>query len=129
MAKSEFECLADQVNENAALVHRGRFLTVDFLVVDGDTPYWISVRDGRIAEIVAGQALLRSWRFAIRATREAWRTFWQPTPPPGFHDVFALCKGGHATIEGDLQPLMANLRYIKDVLATPRDHNRSDHDR
>ncbi len=129
MAKSGFEDLADQVNRNSALVHRGRFLDVDFLVVDGDTPYWISVREGRIAEISAGQALLRSWAFAIRATSEAWRTFWQATPPPGFHDLFALCKGGHAKIEGDLQPLMANLRYIKEVLATPRTSGLEDHGR
>lgn len=128
MKTSGFENLAELVNRNAVLVHRGRYLSVDFLVVDGETPYWISVRDGRIEEVVSGQNLMRPWRFAIRATREAWRGFWQPTPLPGFHDIFAMCKAGHATIEGDLQPLMANLRYIKDVLATPRGQSKTKHD-
>jgi hypothetical protein len=31
-----------------------------------------------------------------------------------------MTKGGHAVVEGDLRPLMANLRYVKDVLAKPR---------
>ena len=31
-----------------------------------------------------------------------------------------MTKTGAAAVEGDLQPLMANLRYIKDVLAAPR---------
>jgi hypothetical protein len=41
-------------------------------------------------------------------------------PRAGYHDLFALTRFGHARIEGDLQPLMANLRYVKDVLAAPR---------
>jgi hypothetical protein len=41
-------------------------------------------------------------------------------PRPGYHDLFALTRFGRARIEGDLQPLMANLRYIKEVLEVPR---------
>ena len=32
----------------------------------------------------------------------------------------ALVHRGVASVEGDLQPLLANLRYIKEVLAAPR---------
>ena len=63
---------------------------------------------------------MRSWTFGIRATASAWRRFWQPVPEPDWHDLFALTKRGAAIIEGDLQPLMANLQYMKDVLAAPR---------
>jgi hypothetical protein len=121
LSAAGFEGLANRVNGDTALVWHGRYLNVYFLVVDGDEPYWISIRDGRIVDVAAGDALLRPWRFKIRASRDAWRAFWQPMPRPGFHDIFAMCKAGHATVEGDLQPLMANLRYIKDVLATPRE--------
>ena len=31
-----------------------------------------------------------------------------------------MTKTGTARIDGALQPLMANLRYVKDVLAAPR---------
>ena len=48
------------------------------------------------------------------------RRFWQPVPVPGYHDILAMTRFGHAKIEGDLQPLLANLRYVKDVLAAPR---------
>ena len=34
--------------------------------------------------------------------------------------LFALFKRGLLRIEGDLHPFMANLLYIKDVLAAPR---------
>ena len=41
-------------------------------------------------------------------------------PAAGWHDLFALSKRGELVMEGDLQPLIANLQYIKDVLAMPR---------
>jgi hypothetical protein len=114
------ERLFDLVNADAALVRRGRFLTTDFLVEVGDEPFHVSVQDGRIASVTRGAAIARPWRFAIRASAEAWREFWQPVPRPGYHDLFALTRFGHARIEGDLLPLMANLRYVKEVLETPR---------
>jgi len=114
------ERLFDLVNADEALVRRGRFLTCDFLVEVGDTPYHVSVASGRIASVTRGPALMRPWRFAIRASEDAWREFWQPVPRAGFHDLFALTRFGRARIEGDLQPLMANLRYVKDVLEKPR---------
>ena len=114
------EGLFDLVNADEALVRRGRFLTCDFLVEVGDTPYHVSVASGRIASVTRGPALMRPWRFAIRASEDAWREFWQPVPRAGFHDLFALTRFGRARIEGDLRPLMANLRYVKDVLEKPR---------
>ena len=112
--------LAERVNANAALVRRGRFLHTDFLIEVGDRPFHIRVRAGRIAEVREGAALMRPWRFAIRAPADAWQAFWQARPRPGYHDIFAMTKSGDAVIEGDLAPLMANLRYIKEVIAPPR---------
>src|SRR6266705_7077161 len=110
------ERLAALVNGDEALVRRGRFLTCDFLVEVGDEPYGVSVEQGRIAAVTRGPALGGPWRFAIRASAEAWREFWQPVPRAGYHDLFALTRFGRARIEGDLLPLMANLRYVKEVL-------------
>jgi|TARA_Y100001001_G_scaffold154839_1_gene170012 hypothetical protein len=36
-------------------------------------------------------------------------------------------KIGEATIEGDLYPLMSNLRYIKELIALPRDMKGEQH--
>ena len=112
--------LAALVNADAHLVWRGRFLDVDFLVEVGDTPYHIRIERGRVAGIVEGPQIMRPWTFAIRADADAWSKFWAPVPAPGYHDLFAMAKAGRATIEGDLHPLMANLRYLKEVLAMPR---------
>jgi hypothetical protein len=114
------EQLPRLVNEDSRLVHRGRFLRTDLLLELGALSYYLSIDAGRITTLVRGPLLMRPWRFAIRGHAEGWRKFWQPVPPPGFHDLFALTKGAGFRIEGDLHPLIANLLYFKDVLAAPR---------
>jgi hypothetical protein len=114
------ERLPDLVNADAALVRRGRHCSLTFLVEVGDTAWLVTVREGRVERVERGPFLMRGWRFAVRAPETAWRRFWEPVPAPGYHDLFAMTKAGHARVEGDLQPLMAHLRYVKDVLAAPR---------
>ena len=114
------ERLPDLVNRNAVLVRRGRYLDLDILIEVGAVPYYVSIAAGRIARLDRGPLLMRSWALAFRGGEEAWRRFWQPVPPPHFHDIFALAKSGEFRIEGDVQPLMANLLYFKEMLAAPR---------
>jgi hypothetical protein len=114
------ETLAELVNGDPVLVRRGRFLSTRFLVGVGEVDYLIDIREGRVERVARGPFVMPSWRFALRGSAEAWRKFWQKVPPPGHHDLFALSKSGLLTIEGDLHPLMANLLYLKDVLAAPR---------
>ena len=108
------------VNQDAALVRRGRCCTTTLMIASGAVPLYLSIVDGKIGDMTRGPTLMRSWRFAIRADADAWRRFWQPLPEPGFNDVLAMSRFGRATIEGDLHPLMANLRYFKEVLEAPR---------
>ena len=114
------ERLPEIVNGDPVLVRRGRFLSTRFLVGVGETEYLVDIREGRIERVERGPFVMSSWRFALRGSAEAWLTFWQVVPPPGHHDLFALSKRGFLAIEGDLHPLMANLLYLKDVLAAPR---------
>jgi hypothetical protein len=114
------DTLADLVNGNPDLVRRGRYLSTTFLVETGAAAWLVTVHEGRVERVERGPFLMRAWTFAVRAPESAWTKFWEPLPAAGFHDIFAMTKGGHATVEGDLRPLMANLRYIKDVLAAPR---------
>jgi pimeloyl-ACP methyl ester carboxylesterase len=120
MMSPVFERLPELVNDDAALVRRGRFLTVTFLIASGATQYLVRVVEGRIAAVERGPFLMRDWRFAVRASEDAWRKFWEPVPAAGYHDVFAMAKFGNAVIEGDLLVLMQNLRYVQDLLAAPR---------
>ena len=113
------ERLPELVNADPALVRRGRFMREEFLLAVGDQPWRVTVDAGTVA-VTAGPRLLRSWRFALSASAEAWAEHWRRHPRPGFHDIFAMAKRGEARIEGDLLPLMQNLRYVKEVLAAPR---------
>ncbi len=112
--------LPELVNRDAVLLRRGQHLDLDILIEIGTVPYHVGSERGRIARLDRGPLLMRSWALAFRGGEEAWRRFWQPLPPPHFHDIFALAKCGQFRIEGDFHPLMANLLYFKDMLAAPR---------
>lgn len=117
---AEIRRLPELAADDRDLARRGRFLDVECLVGSFAAPLHLTIAQGRIVDVAAGPTLMRSWRFAFRATPEAWIEHWQPLPRPGFHDLLALTKRGAATLEGDLQPFLANLQYFKDLLALPR---------
>ena len=114
------ERLGEIVNGDEALVRRGRYFSDTFMLEVGKTQYLIEIRRGRIESVETGPFVMRSWTFAIRATEEVWRKFWEKLPPPGYHDIFALLRKGRIALDGELQPLMANLLYVKEVIAAPR---------
>ena len=115
-----FEQVPRLLAEDTNLIRRGAFLDARFQVGIGAIPFDVIVAVGRITMLERGPFLMRPWRFAVRGTSEAWGRLWQPVPEPGWHDINALMKRGHVVLEGDLQPLMANLQYLKDLLALPR---------
>ena len=115
-----FERVAALVNGDAPLVRRGRFFSGGVGVGIGDTPFHLEFEAGRIAELRRGPVLMRSTLFGIRGDAEAWAKHWQAMPEPHFHDLLAMMKAGRVALEGNLQPLLANLQYLKDVLAAPR---------
>jgi hypothetical protein len=114
------ERLGEIVNGDEALVRRGRYFSDTFMLEVGETQYLIEVRQGRIENVETGPFVMRSWTFAIRAAEEVWREFWRELPRPGYHDIFALLRHGRIALDGELQPLMANLLYVKEVIAAPR---------
>ncbi len=108
------------VNADARLVHRGRFVDTTFLVALGGGDTLVRVEAGRVTNVRHGPFITPNYSFALRAPRDVWDKFWQPMPPRGFTDVFALVKQKLMKVEGDLHPFMANLLYFKDVIAAPR---------
>lgn len=112
--------LAGLVNDDPAIVRWGRHMHETFMVEVGSTQYLLTVRAGRLEPVEAGPFVMRSWRFAIRASRESWEKHWQNPPPPGWHDLFALLRRGDVAFEGDQRVLMAHLLYLKLLLALPR---------
>jgi hypothetical protein len=114
------ESLPQWANHDDALLHRGRFVSLQFQIVIGSTSCFVSLSNGKVERIEKGPQRMRSSTFIVSASAVAWEKFWQPTPEPWWHDLFAMNKKGNLTIEGDLHPFMANLQYFKDLLALPR---------
>ena len=113
--------LPARVNADAALVRRGRFVDVTFLIQSGEDAWLVTVDRGRIAEVQKGPFVMPRWTFALRASAEAWARFWAAEPQPGWHDLFALIRNKQLKAEGDLHPFMANLFYFKGVLGSLRE--------
>jgi hypothetical protein len=114
------ENLAQRVNSNAWLVHRGRYLSTVFLVEAAPEISLVRIHAGRIESVQNGPLVMPRWTFALRATADTWSRFWQPNPQPGFHDLIAMLKFRTLKIEGDQYPFMSNLLYFKEVMASLR---------
>lgn len=114
------QALPDVANEDEHLLWRGRFVTADVLVGIGARTCFLPIEAGRLRTVEVRPQKMRSSAFAINAGVEAWKQFWQPMPPPGWNDLFAMNKWGYATIAGDMLLFMQNLQYFKDVFAIPR---------
>ena len=113
------EGLAQLVNDDPAIVRWGRHMNETFMVEVGEQQYLLTSSNGLLS-VERGPFTMRAWCFAIRASRESWDKFWQKTPAPGWHDLFALLRRGDVKFEGDQRVLMAYLMYVKLVLAAPR---------
>lgn len=114
------ERLPALVNADPVLLRRGRFVTLTFLVEMGADAYLVTVKEGRVDTVRPGPFVMPSWTFALRAPKEEWAAFFQPLPPPGANDLFALLKRRVLKAEGDLHPFMANLFYFKGLFAALR---------
>jgi hypothetical protein len=112
--------IAERANRDPAIMRWARRMNETFMVAVGSTQYLLTVKDGRIEAVESQRLVMRSWRFAIRASKESWEKHWQNPPPPGWHDLFALLRRGDVAFEGDQRVLMAYLLYLKLLLALPR---------
>lgn len=120
MQASLLERLPLLVADEPWLVHRGRHLEACFLLGVGGVDYLVRIHAGRVEAVEMGPFVQPCWTFALRASSEAWETFWKPLPPPGGHDLMAMIKTKALRLEGDPYLFMANLRYFKELLALPR---------
>ena len=114
------EKLAKFVNNEPALIRRGRYVNFSILVGVGEVDYIVHIAGGRVTGVQRRQINIDSGRFALRAPEKIWKEFWQPTPKRNHHDLFSLLAAGLVRIDGDLLPFMQNLQYFKDLLAAPR---------
>ncbi|WP_291381265.1 MULTISPECIES: hypothetical protein [Achromobacter] len=113
--------LAQRFRDSALSFSRPRQVDMDLLVRFGAHPVLVRIRDGRVTAAEVPAAPLPSCDVAMQASEAAWSRFWQAVPDAGWHDIFALAKRGELRIDGNLQPLMAHLQFVKDLLASARE--------
>ena len=108
------------VNDDAFLQRKGRFVNCVLMVESGGSRYRLTIRSGKIESVETGLLIMARYDWLMRASVDTWSRFWEPAPAPGYNDLFALLKKRLLTIEGDVQPFMANLFYFKGMLEMPR---------
>ena len=113
--------LAERVNADAALVRRGRWVNLMFTFGIDDTSYLIEIEQGRVKALRPRVVLTDSGVFSIRASSDTWAEHWRPMPRRDYHDVWSMLPKGLVALDGDLVPLIQNLQYFKDVIASVRD--------
>jgi hypothetical protein len=111
-----------RANADPELAVIGGWFTTTFGLSFGDSRYALKVERGRIGEIVAAPRLDERVPFGFRAPIEVWRKFLSPTPPPLFHDFFAmLMRVPEFVLEGDSLVAMQNARALHRMMNIMRE--------
>ena len=118
-----FDRLAGLAPPGSVLAHRGCGLTARMLLRSGEADTIVTFADGAVADVAHGPFVMPSWDFGISAPAATWSAFLAPKPLPKMHDLIGLVRHGGMRFEGNLQPLMAHLLYLKLLFAAARqDH-------
>ena len=108
------------VNSNQKLVDNGKRLNLSFTFGYGNDDYLFDINNGQILSINRRVLQTKSGVFKIQADSKSWEKHRHTIPPRDYHDIFAMLAKKIVTIDGNLIPLMQNLQYFKDIIASNR---------
>ena len=108
----------ENVNSNKSLVYKGRWVNLTFTFGINDKDLLIKIIKGKIQSITTRNVKTQSGIFRIHGLSESWDKHWLKIPPRDYHDIFAMLAKNIITIDGDLTPLIQNLQYFKDLIAS-----------
>ena len=114
------ENLKNKVNKNTNLIKRGRWINLTFILGVNEKEFIFKIVDGKINSIFQKKVDTEFGIFKISSSLENWEKHWLKIPPRDFHDLFAMLSKKLIKLDGDLKPLMQNLQYFKDLLASNR---------
>lgn len=117
--------IVESVNSDHSLQRRGIYVNLTFQLGVGSDEYLLTVRSGRITDVQLRTLATETGTFSVRAAMQHWQKFWQPVPPRDYQDLFSMLPKKYAQIDGDVLPLMQNLQYFKDLLASGRETRKS----
>jgi hypothetical protein len=84
------EAFRDRVNADPEMKLIGRWFTTPISLSFGEIRYVLHIAEGRIGKIAANPRIDVRAAFGFRAPVEVWRKFLSATPPPLYHDFFAM---------------------------------------
>ncbi len=116
------EAYRARVNDDPEMAVIGDWFTTAFALTFGDERTVIKVNKGRIEEIVSSPRFDVRTSFGLTAPLDVWRKFLSPTPPPLYHDFFAMVMRVPAfVIEGDSLVAMQNARALHRMMNIMRE--------
>lgn len=110
-------------NSDKQLLRLGRLASLSLCIRINDTPFYLVIDNGRLERIDTGPFHLRHADLELSASWDNWQRFFQPVPPPGFHDILAMSSYFHLRVTGNQHLLREHLAYLKHLLALPRQRN------
>ena len=110
-----------RINSNQDLLKRGKWVNLSFTFGIDNDDYLISIKNGKITQIQKRNLATESGIFAIRAARSTWKEHWRCIPKRDFHDIWSMLPKQLITLDGNLLPLIQNLQFFKDLIASLRE--------
>ncbi len=105
-------------NDDPEFALAARMWNGDVLFASGGEALRMTVRDGRVTEVVRAAAGA-SARIRIIATADAWEKMLRPVPPPFYHDLFGAVARHGVLLLGeptDVFPYYPALRRLIELL-------------
>ena len=114
------ENLKNKVNKNTILIQRGKWINLSFVFGVDEKEFIFKIVDGKINSISQKKVDTEFGIFKISSSLKNWERHWLKIPPRDFHDLFAMLSKKMIKLDGNLKPLMQNLQYFKDLIASNR---------
>ncbi|MEC7490925.1 MAG: hypothetical protein VYA17_15210 [Pseudomonadota bacterium] len=103
----------EAVNSDKEMSVIGDWFTTIFKISFEGKDYLISVLRGKIEEIEQNPRFDRPVAFTLRAPMSVWNKFINPSPPPLYHDFFAmLMRIDEFQLDGNTLETMQNARAL-----------------
>ena len=112
--------LKQKVNNNYNLIKRGKWVNLSFVFGVESEEFIIKIFEGKIIDITKKKVDTEYGVFKISSSLQNWKKHWLKVPPRNYHDLFAMLSKKLVKLDGDLKPLMQNLQYFKDLIASNR---------
>ena len=108
------------VNNNTQIISKGRWVNLKFILGVDAEDFIFEINCGKIVSIEKRTVDTKTGLFKISASLTSWKKHWLYMPPRDYHDLFAMLSKKIIKLDGDLKPLMQNLQYFKDLIASNR---------